>query len=279
LADYDYIPINASAERIEKIAQMDINSSVLNDESNDNSLPTSKLVFEELKKSEENNKIVVDTTYNPESESPQSGKAVAEAIVNKMDRFGDVTESGWGVTVSLDNGSKNLEIRTTAAARMVISGGQLILRDDGGGTIFEGMGTLDFQGRALKSIEAPTEATDAATKGYVDNLIITKMDKFGEVTADENGNVTINNNCDLNLKSNNYLVFEGKNGLILKTGLMSISANNIDFLNAHLCNLAEPEDASDAVTKNYVDTQIGDIDAALDEIIALQNSIIDGESV
>ena len=122
-----------------------------------------------------------------------------------------------------------------------------------------------------------SESENPQSGKAVAEAINTKMDKFGEVTADENGNVTINNNCDLNLKSNNYLVFEGKNGLILKTGLMSISANNIDFLNAHLCNLAEPENASDAVTKNYVDTKIGDIESALDAIIALQNSIIGGE--
>ena len=163
MADYDYIPINASAERIEKIAQMDINSSVLNEESNDNSLPTSKLVFEELKKSEENNKIIVDEIYNPESENAQSGKAVAEAIDSLA--------------------TKNVN-----------------------------EGTLDFRKPDVHCVQLP----------------------FAEI--------------------------------------QSIETYNIDILK-------EPEEDTDAVNKGYVDNLVGDIDAALDAIIALQNSIIGCESV
>ena len=38
--------------------------------------------------------ITVDPTYNSESENPQSGKAVAEAVSSKMDKFGKVDTDG-----------------------------------------------------------------------------------------------------------------------------------------------------------------------------------------
>lgn len=112
---------------------------------------------------------MIDQFYSPESENAQSGFAVAEAVATKMDKFGEVIKSDWGV--SLDNGSKNLEIKTNPTATMVVTGGKLILRDDGGGTIFEGTGSLDFQSRTLKNIDDPIEDTDAANKGYVDTAI------------------------------------------------------------------------------------------------------------
>lgn len=49
LADFDFIPINAPAENLERIANMDINTETLDENSNDSSLPTSKLVYDAIK--------------------------------------------------------------------------------------------------------------------------------------------------------------------------------------------------------------------------------------
>ena len=77
MADFEYVSINTTAGKIERIANMDIDDVTLDENSTDNSLPTSKLVFDTIKNEVENK---IDQTYNPESENAQSGKAVAQAI-------------------------------------------------------------------------------------------------------------------------------------------------------------------------------------------------------
>ena len=54
MADFEPIAVNTTAEKLEKIANMEINDETLNENSSDNSLPTSKLVYNELKKISEN---------------------------------------------------------------------------------------------------------------------------------------------------------------------------------------------------------------------------------
>lgn len=46
MADYNNIAINTTAEKIERMANMEINNEVIDDTSDDNSLPTSKLVYD-----------------------------------------------------------------------------------------------------------------------------------------------------------------------------------------------------------------------------------------
>jgi predicted ATP-grasp superfamily ATP-dependent carboligase len=94
LADFDNIPIYTTAEKIEKIANMDINDTGLDESSDNNSLPTSKLVYDTIKNLSggggEN--INVDQTYNPKSENPQSGIAVEEAISGHVMSVSLITE-------------------------------------------------------------------------------------------------------------------------------------------------------------------------------------------
>jgi hypothetical protein len=81
LAEFSDIVLNTTAERIETIANMDINSDVIDENSNDGSLPTSKAVYEAIKNIEvSGGGGTVDQTYDPESENAQSGKAVNEAL-------------------------------------------------------------------------------------------------------------------------------------------------------------------------------------------------------
>lgn len=71
-------------------------------------------------------------------------------------------------------------------------------------------------------------------------------------------------------------------------------ASYVELNKCRITNLGEPDANTDATTKNYVDTRalrereiakqytddlVGDIDTALDNIIAIQNSLIGGESV
>lgn len=118
-----------------------------------------------------NIKINVDQTFNAESENAQSGKSVAQAVSVKMDKFSELKINEHEVTLSVDDGSKNLSIETTQAATTKLSGGQLIFHDKGGGVDFIGVGDIGFYGRRLTNVDDPTEENDAATKNYVDNKI------------------------------------------------------------------------------------------------------------
>lgn len=85
MAEFKDIVLNTTAVRLETIANMDINNEVIDENSNDSSLPTSRVVYEALKNIETGGGGTVDQTYNPESENAQSGKAVAEAISKEFE--------------------------------------------------------------------------------------------------------------------------------------------------------------------------------------------------
>lgn len=85
MAEFKDIVLNTTAVRLETIANMDINNEVINENSNDSSLPTSRVVYEALKDIGASGIGTVDQIYNPESENAQSGKAVAEAASDKQD--------------------------------------------------------------------------------------------------------------------------------------------------------------------------------------------------
>lgn len=106
---------------------------------------------------------LADQTYNPESENPQSGKAVAQAVADKQDKFADVlTEEKDGF-----NG-------------IAITKSPAIVRASNGGLTLEGY-TLALNStesdyiycsnKTLRYVGDPTEENEAATKGYVDRLI------------------------------------------------------------------------------------------------------------
>lgn len=80
MAEFKDIVLNTTAVRLETIANMDINNEVINENSNDSSFPTSRVVYEALKDIGASGIGTVDQTYNPTSENAQSGIAVAEAI-------------------------------------------------------------------------------------------------------------------------------------------------------------------------------------------------------
>lgn len=124
----------------------------------------------------------------------------------------------------------------------------------------------------LDSTAIGTSDYAIVTKGYVAEAIQPKMDKFADVTVEENA-ATINNDGQLSLNSE-YLSLVGRSSVVIKSNLISLNANYIDVLNAHLSNLAEPENASDAATKGYVDnaiiTKIEKLEAA---IVALGGTI------
>lgn len=81
MAQFSDIVLNTTAQRLETIANMDIDNGVIDENSNDGSLPTSKAVYEAIKNIEvSGGGGIVDQTYDPESENAQSGIAVEQAL-------------------------------------------------------------------------------------------------------------------------------------------------------------------------------------------------------
>jgi hypothetical protein len=95
-----------------------------------------------------------------------------------------------------------------------------------------------------------------------------KMDKFGELSTDEFGYKELNLPGGLRFVSDEIITLRG-NAIFLDSDMISLIGNP-------LRQVGTPEDPNDAATKGYVDNAIGDIDAALDELHAYAQSLING---
>ena len=155
MADFEYVSINTTAEKIERIANMDIDDVTLDENSTDNSLPTSKLVFDTIKNEVENK---IDQTYNPESENAQSGKAVAEAVgdcVKKVTSEGQTQRVYTVTSVFGSDAVETLEVEEHALFENETHYGVIPRRQSNGNLM----------------TNTPTKDLDCANKKYVDDLV------------------------------------------------------------------------------------------------------------
>lgn len=107
-------------------------------------------------------------------------------------------------------------------------------------------------------VGTPTIEYEAANKGYVDDNFVAKITD----AAAQNRVYGINQNGEQVIY--NVLQGQGANFIVMSDAYGCISA-------------ADPKQDSNCATKRYVDNHIGDIESALDDIIAIQNSLIGGE--
>ena len=120
-----------------------------------------------------------DQKYNPESENAQSGKAVAEAISNKMDKFGEVEVTDVETLLRVLTDAFEID----GKSHLILKGGQLRF-ESGDGTIkiiggnfstneneFSFVDGETFGIRIPINVGEPQKAEHAATKYYVDNLV------------------------------------------------------------------------------------------------------------
>ena len=128
--------------------------------------------------------VIVDQVYNPESENAQSGKAVAEAVADKMDKFGEVensTEQGGTTRINMPepcfqmgiyNGNVLVDITPTYLGYF-INGEFCFALSTSPERVFSIYASLDMVNNAIKNVfcDSNSNNTDAVNKGYVDDAI------------------------------------------------------------------------------------------------------------
>lgn len=200
---------------------------------------------------------VIDQEYNPESENAQSGTAVAEAVADKMDKFGEVDDSDeFDTTVTLSAENSTVFI----GRRIGLVGG------DGGLFLTSSTGEVDLNNQNLAYVASPIEAHHATNKEYVDKAIENiPIPTFLYTEKEINGTVyapTVS--LDLGADGTAYLrLFDNVSSEPLQiTGVFT-----------------DGDDDSSAVCVGFLNEKIGDIETALDKIIAIQENLIGGDSV
>lgn len=125
--------------------------------------------------------------------------------------------------------------------------GKILIKTDNGIWLSAyGNGTVP-----IHNLAAPTEDNDAANKVYVDGAI-TKI-----VTVEEDGSLN----------------FE-KDGRMMANMPPFVTSNCFEATQVII--RGEPEAPTDGTNKKYVDEAVGDIESALDAIIAIQEQLING---
>ena len=128
--------------------------------------------------------ITIDKVFNPTSENAQSGQAVAEAVADKMNKFGEVStdknttivEVGTdGKNFTLDGGANALELN---AMRININNGMYSVVSGGNKVI-----SADYGNLKLTGLVSPIDDTDAANKGYVTDYVNSVIGDINNVLA------------------------------------------------------------------------------------------------
>ena len=182
------------------------------------------------------NPAKVDQKYSPTSPNAQSGKAVAEAVSGKMDKFGTVEDFDSSVTLfgrKIYSKGKKAHLTLDDVGAALHSNGVLALN---AGTQIEG------NNKPLKKISTPdgTDLTQATNVEYLQTQLSHRMYRFGDVTA--LGDINIDTGESV-LRDVRILLDAPK--LILNTQ---------DEENAELCGIATPDgtDPTQAVNVEFV---------------------------
>ena len=172
-----------------------------------------------------------------------------------------------GGSISLNDDSNTNEIQnltyTPGTNSLVISGGNTqIITHTLGQVLTQSTDALTSK---ITNLGAPTLASDAATKQYVDNLDAADLDKS---ITNEIQNLTYT-------PGTNSLAISGGNTQTITHTLGQVLTQSNDALTSKITNLGAPTLASDATTKQYVDNlDAADLDKSIsNEIQNLGNTI------
>ena len=278
MAEFKDIVLNTTAVRLETIANMDINNEVIDENSNDSSLPTSRVVYEALKDIGTGGSGTVDQTYNPESENAQSGKAVAKAVSDKQDSLVS------GINIKTINnqsilGSGNITIEGGSDVEVDQTYNPTSENAQSGKAVAEAI-ALTVEIKPSK-IDLPFEWNGGESGEYFAKLIsIDKISNTRSYLRFEVGGSTLNVyvNCPKD-ELGSYGLEIGKFYLIKISG-DAISDRTTEIQKFSKISIdqtydptSESAQSGKAVAEAIAQT-VGDIETALDIIIAEQESII-----
>lgn len=207
----------------------------------------------------------VEDTYSPTSSNPQSGKAVAEALSTIVTANGTVTSQNADIAEVGEwaDGNPDNEDRI----------GYFVAIDDttAGTTMIKATANADVRGVTVLS---PAFSGNCSADKYNEDKTLKQQYEYvatmGLVSVIDNGTCTINERC---MPDDNGCAVPSSNNM----GYQVI--DRID--DTHILIALEP--CADMIQRiktkiTQIDETIGDIDTALDSIIALQNSYIGGNA-
>ena len=160
-------------------------------------------------------------------------------------------------------------------------------------------GSAGLEAKAAEAAAERAEAASAAAEEYM-SAVSEKQDKFADIT-ERDGIMTLIAGRELRLESiDSTKDFSGYLKLLFgmaelgSYGTVTVSSTvddvklsgyrseydqaNVNVDGCRIRNLAEPIFDKDAVNKAYLDGVVGDIEAALDAVIALQEQYMGGEA-
>lgn len=218
----------------------------------DGTTPWNELGWWHGPKGENGRDAVTDISYNPQSENAQSGKAVAEAVGNKQDKFADVSSEEFNTTLVFQLGDALGNLQDIC---LVFGSNGLIYKEDRGEVLPIYTGT-------------PTADDHAANKGYVDNLVKNSGGGGGSIVVDRTYNPQSENAQSgkavaeaIASKQDKIATIEGDGTLDFtdspRVRLPFAEIQDIETNKAAI--LEDPEDDTDAVNKAYVDDAINGI--------------------
>jgi hypothetical protein len=136
---------------------------------------------------------------------------------NNLEVTGNITV-GNSTTNSLDTGNIRLADSTISTSN---TNGNLTLAPNG-------TGVISVNSTNIVDLASPVAATDAANKGYIDDLF-GNIDITGNSITANNGNLILNDNVSIsgNLQVGDVTISGVINGIDLRTGNIAISDNTI----------------------------------------------------
>ena len=141
------------------------------------------------------------------------------------------------------------------------------VRDDADRGVFDGKDAITDQTYNPESGNAQSGKAVAEATDY-------KMDKFGDI--DQDGNVKIT--------TQNFKIYQNEGYVQVEKGDLNIQSekklsfkSTANFEKGACVPVSENLDPTAVVNRYYVDLLVGDIETALDGIIAIQNELIGGE--
>lgn len=144
----------------------------------------------------------------------------------------------------------------------------------------------DKNGKFISIFTIKGDKGDKGDPGEIDQTLLdSKQDKFADISVDNEGSVTLTPSKNIQIAvtdDNGQVLLVGKHATLYADyvnlhGLVSILGSlDFGYGNGKISNLGTPTADTDAVNKGYVDTAVGDIESALDAIIAIQEQLIGG---